>query len=117
MNKNSRVDQLLLPLQPRETSPAPGESQGGDVAPSSVPQGYLYSVAMLCWAISLELGRNISRSTSMQVTADSLVMTDLEAIMTGNCLIRTGIFHENNYIDEAQGHFSLESPAFQPSLS
>lgn len=81
------------------------------------PGWFLYSAAMLCWVITLELGRDVSRSTSLQMTADSWVMTDLETIMTDNCLIRTGIYHENNYSDEARAHFSLGSPLFWPSPS
>lgn len=85
--------------------------------PHFTPGWFLYSAAMLCWVISLELGRDISRSTSLQMTADALVMTDLETIMTDNRLIRTGIFHKTNYINEARGHFSLGSPLFRPSPS
>lgn len=108
----------LCYCSPRHRSSIWGAPAAGELFyPWYTPGLFLYSAAMLCWVISLELDRDISRSTSLQMTADSLVMTDLETIMTGNCLIRTGIFHEDNYIIEARGHVSLGSPLFWPSPS
>lgn len=86
--------------------------------PQCTPGLFLCPAAMLHGAGSLELGRDISMSTSVPVTADSSVMTPLETIMTDNCLMRSGLFRKkNNSIDEARGHFGFESLLFQPSPS
>lgn len=62
--------------------------------PQCTPGLFLCPAAMLRGAGSLELGRDISMSTPVPVTADSSVMTPLQTIMTDNCLMRSGLFHK-----------------------